>query len=290
MERNRELQSMNLVSTKQILNEAKRKKYAIGAFNVENMEMLKACIESAQYCNSPIIIQVSEKSIEYIGIGLLYSMVNACAFSSTIPIALHLDHAQNMNLIREACEIGFSSVMIDSSEKGFSSNVQDTLKVMEIAKRYNVSVEAELGHVGGKAEEVESMYTPVSRVKKFVAVTQVDFLAVAIGTKHGIYKGSPQLDFQRLKNICESVDIPLVLHGASGLSDSDIKQCVVGGISKINFATELRRKYTNSIKQVLEEKNELIDPRIYGKVAQKAMSETVIHYINICGSGVEDEC
>lgn len=273
---------MSLVSTKDILTDAMNGNYAIPAFNVENMEMLKACVNAAKQKKTPVIIQASEKTIEYIGIELLFEMVRSVSTREGVEIALHLDHGKNLNIIRQACELGFSSVMIDASNKDFSLNVESTLQCIEIAKEYGIPVEAELGHVGGKEEDIESFYTTVEEAKRFVLLTKVDFLAIAIGTQHGLYRGEPVLDFERLLAIRKQIDIPLVLHGASGLSDTCILNCIQNGIAKVNFATELRRVGTDALRKSLLERKDLIDPRQYGYEEQLAIQKCVNHIILIC--------
>ncbi len=273
-----------MISTDTMLRKAKAEHYAVSAFNVENMEMLQACIRAAKSRQSPVIIQASEKTVAYMGWEMLYAMVMSYE-GMHIPVALHLDHAKTIPAIEKACKIGFSSVMIDASDKVLSENIAITKESVLVAKEYGVPVEAELGHVGGKEGEADTTYTIPEEAERFVSETQVDSLAVAIGTSHGLYKGTPQIDFGRLESIAKLVDIPLVLHGASGLDDRTIHACVNRGIAKINFATELRQSYTRTILSVLKKDKSLIDPRKYGGEAVREVERTAGHYIDICGCG-----
>lgn len=273
-----------MISTRDMLKKAKEGRYAVCAFNVENMEMLQACVKAAEDRRSPVIIQASEKTITYMGWEMLYAMV--MSYEGTgVPIALHLDHAKTIPMIEKACRSGFTSVMIDASDKILSENIKITRESVLVAKEYGIPVEAELGHVGGKVGEADTAYTIVEEAERFIRETQVDSLAVAIGTSHGLYKGIPKIDFERLENISRLTDIPLVLHGASGLDDKTIRACIDRGITKINFATELRQSYTKTIASVLNREKELIDPREYGREAVKAVERTAEHYIDICGCG-----
>lgn len=276
---------MALVSTKEILYEAYRERFAVALFNIENLEMLKACISAAKQEKKPIIIQASEKTIHYIGMQLLYEMVKTISTVEGVTVALHLDHGKNLDVIRKACEAGFSSVMIDASDKDFVENIELTQRCVEMAQEYGVSVEAELGHVGGKKNDVQSIYTETEKAIEFIKKTEVDFLAIAIGTRHGIYHGTPALDFKRLAEIRKNTNIPLVLHGASGLADECLRKCILEGITKINFATELRRTGTDTLRNVFIEDQEIIDPREYGLKEQQAIEKCVLRYIQICTGG-----
>ena len=212
-----------LTSTKTILEKARRGNYAVGHFNINNMEIAQGIVNAAAKLNSPVILAASEGAIEYAGIEFLYTLAKTASEKYKIPIALHLDHGKDLKLIKKCIDLGFSSVMIDASHFDFEKNVRLTKQIVKLAHRQGVSVEAELGTIGGKEDKVHSrniIYTYADKAKEFVKRTGCDFLAVAIGTSHGAYKfsGEAKLRIDILKEIRQKVKIPLVLHGASGVS------------------------------------------------------------------------
>ena len=258
---------MSYVTTKEILLQAQQGKYAVGAFNVENMEMAQAVIEAAVELSAPVILQTTPSTLRYAPVEMYSAIVTQLAKEAAVPVALHLDHGSSFNLAKRALEAGYSSVMIDGSKEIFDQNIQLTRQVVETAQKYHVPVEAELGKVGGKEDDLEAegdAYTDPEQARIFVEQTGVDSLAVAIGTAHGVYRGEPKLDVGRLREIQAVVDIPLVLHGASGLSDESVKECIQAGICKVNFATELRIAYSDGIKETLADIPETYDPKAYG--------------------------
>ena len=278
---------MPLVTTREMLRKAQEGKYAIGAFNVENMEMVMAVIEAAEELNSPVIMQTTPSTDKYAGIDYYLSNVSSAAKKSRVPVAIHLDHGSSFDLAMQALRGGYTSIMIDGSHSGFEENIDITKRVVDACKPSSIPVEAELGKVGGKEDDLDGGcggYTDPKEAKEFVERTNVDSLAVAIGTAHGVYDGVPKLDLDRLREIREVVDVPLVLHGASGLSEEAIKESIQRGICKVNFATELRIAYTEGIKKTLKENPETIDPKKYGKVAIENVKELVKNRINMCGS------
>lgn len=278
---------MPLVTTKEILKKAQEGKYAVGAFNVENMEMVMAVIEAAEELNSPVIMQTTPSTVKYAGLDYYLANVSSAAKKSKVPVAMHLDHGSSFDLAMQALRSGYTSIMIDGSHSIFEDNIEITKRVVDACKPSNIPVEAELGKVGGKEDDLDGGcggYTDPKEAKEFVERTNVDSLAVAIGTAHGVYEGIPKLDLDRLSEISELVDIPLVLHGASGLSEEAIKESISRGICKVNFATELRIAYTEGVKKTLEENPEIIDPKKYGKVAMENVKDLVKNRINICGS------
>jgi tagatose 1,6-diphosphate aldolase GatY/KbaY len=203
-----------------------------------------------------------------------------------VPIALHLDHGNSFDLIVEVIEDGYTSVMIDGSKLPFEENIELSKRVVKYAKTKNIPVEAELGTVGGKEDDAIDQgdtLTDPSRVNEFVERTNVSSLAIAIGTAHGIYKSTPKLDLSRLQAIRKKVDIPLVLHGASGLSENELISCVSRGICKVNFATDLRIAYSDAVKAVLHENPDVFDPKVYGKVARELVKNLVTKLMEICG-------
>ncbi|MCL2096958.1 MAG: class II fructose-bisphosphate aldolase [Oscillospiraceae bacterium] len=280
---------MPYTTTKEILKNAAENNYAVCAFNAENIEMIRAIISGAGELSAPVIIQTTPSTVKYLGCEYFYAVVKIAAENSKIPVALHLDHGENLDLIKYALDSGYSSVMIDASKEAFEENIEITKKAARLAGGFNIPVEAELGRVGGKednigSEDSESIYTNPDDALEFVNQTGIDSLAVAIGTAHGLYKSTPKLDIDRLSEIKKLVNIPIVLHGATGLPDSLIEECVKRGVNKINFATELRRVYTNAIREKLDSDKTIIDPKIYGAYAGFCVKELVKEKIRLSGS------
>lgn len=203
-----------------------------------------------------------------------------------VPIALHLDHGNSFSLAMQALRVGYTSIMIDGSKEAFDDNILLTQSVVKACAPSGIPVEAELGKVGGKEDDLDCNdpgYTDPEDAVKFVEETGISSLAVAIGTAHGIYKGEPKLDVERLSEIRKRVSIPLVLHGASGVPDEAVRECIRRGISKVNFATELRIAYSNGIKQFLKDDPEAFDPKKYGVVGMEYVTKAVKDKINVCG-------
>ncbi|MEF9840319.1 MAG: class II fructose-bisphosphate aldolase, partial [Lachnospiraceae bacterium] len=214
------------------------------------------------------------------------SLVSAEAQKAGIPVALHLDHGNSFELAVRAIKEGYTSVMIDGSAENFEENIAVTKRVVDVALPNNIPVEAELGKVGGKEDDLVVMKdtnTDPFQAVEFVNRTHIQSLAVAIGTAHGFYDGTPVLDKERLSQLRKVIDVPLVLHGASGLLDTDIKDCVERGICKVNFATELRVAYTVAIRKLLKENPEIFDPKALGKVGMDAVKESVMKRMLVCG-------
>ena len=275
------------VTTKEILESAGNNNYAVCAFNAENLEMVQAIIRGAEEMNAPVIIQTTPSTVKYADCAYFYAIVRIAADNSKIAAALHLDHGNSFALVCKAIKAGYSSVMIDGSQKSFEENIQITQKVVELAHSVNIPVEAELGKVGGKEDDLESegdVYTDPQSAVEFVKQTGIDSLAIGIGTAHGIYKVQPKLDLDRLSEIKKVIDIPLVLHGATGLSDDTIKECVKRGINKINFATELRLTYTKAVREKLNSDEKIIDVKIYGDYARECVKQLVKEKIKLSGS------
>ena len=257
---------MPLSTTVKMLKDVQTAGKAIGAFNIENMEMAHAVISAAAEMNSPVILQATSGTAKFAPLRVYTAMVTALAQKATISVALHMDHS-NESLVLQALEAGFTSVMYDGSKESYEVNMNRTKAMVEAAAPLNVPVEAELGSVGGKEDDIEAeiIYTDPQMAAEFVAYTGVDSLAIAIGTAHGIYKDTPKLDIERLKAIRKQVSVPLVLHGASGLSSQDLQSCIRAGICKINFATDLRVAYSDGIKDYFKQHPNAFDPRDYGK-------------------------
>lgn len=277
---------MPLVTSQELLKRAQRESYAVGAFNVENMEMVLAAIEAAQELRAPIIIQTTPSTVRYANLKQFYASVKAAAEDATVPVALHLDHGNSFELVMQALREGYTSLMIDGSHLDFEGNIELTKRVVDAARPNNIPVEGELGKVGGKEDDLdvkEAAYTDPKQAKEFVERTGITSFAVAIGTAHGFYKGIPQLDINRLAEIRKVVDVPLVLHGASGLLDRDLTRCIEEGICKINFATELRVAFSNGVKSVLRAEPDVYDPKAYLKPAKENVKQLVKNRITVCG-------
>ena len=269
-----------------MLEDAQKGGYAVGAFNAENMEMVKAIIQAAEELKAPVMIQTTPSTVKYGTLETYAAIIAAEAEKATVPVCIHLDHGSSFELAMEAMHAGYTSVMIDGSKYDFEGNVEVSKKVADVAAAMGIPCEAELGKVGGKEDDLEAdadTNTDPKEAQEFVTRTGVTSLAVAIGTAHGFYVGTPVLDKERLSEIREVVDIPLVLHGASGLTDEDVRDCVRRGICKVNFATELRAAYTKAVKKLLEEKPDTIDPKVYGRDGIAAVKELVMNRMKVCG-------
>ena len=278
---------MSFVTTKQLLLNAQKGGYAVGAFNIENMEMAMAVVKAAEKMNAPAILQTTPSTIKYASISLYYANVKAAAKKAKVPIALHLDHGSSFALAMQAMGAGYTSIMIDGSKEPLEDNIALTKRVVDACSAVDVPVEAELGKVGGKEDDLECNdpgYTDPEDAVRFVEETGIDSLAVAIGTAHGIYKGEPKLDLERLSEIRKKVSIPLVLHGASGVPDETVRECIRRGICKVNFATELRIAYSDGVKAFLKEEPDAFDPKKYGKAGMERVTALVCEKIKLCGS------
>lgn len=302
-----------LVQGSAILNKAHREAYAVPAFNVNNLEFVKAVFEAANIANSPVFIQASEGAIKYAGGRALYAMVKTLSDEYPhIPVALHLDHGTTLNGCVKAIQYGFTSVMIDASHHKFDENLAITKKVVDIAHSVDVSVEAELGRLVGIEDNIvvsdsEGSLVDVNEAEKFVKETKVDYLAPAIGTSHGAFKfkGEPVLDFDRLTQVKKRCDIPLVLHGASSIpdyirkafneTDGDLKgskgvpfdfivKAIEGGINKINIDTDLRIAFTAEIRRVILNSPSEIDIRKFLKPAMNSIVNLMVERMGVLKS------
>lgn len=277
---------MPLVTSEKMLLDAQKGGYAVGAFNVENMEMVKAVLAAAEELKAPVMLQTTPGTIKYGTVETYAAIVKAEAEKVSVPVCLHLDHGDSFELAVQAMKAGYTSVMIDGSQADFEENIAITKKVVDVAKAIGIPVEAELGKVGGKEDDLEAdadTNTDPMEAKEFAERTGISSLAVAIGTAHGFYVGTPVLDKPRVSAIKEVVSVPLVLHGASGLSEEDVRECVERGMCKVNFATELRAAYTAAVKKLLEEKPETYDPKKLGNVGMEAVKEQVKIRMKMCG-------
>ncbi len=307
--------SKKLFSGSEILKDAISKKVAIGAFNFTNMEIVQAIISAANELKTPVILQASYSAIKYMGFGYLKAIISAATNESDVPLVLHLDHGKDFEICKKCIDEGFSSVMIDASSLSFEENINTTKKVVNYAKKFGVSVEAELGTLAGVEDEVnvsenKAFYTNPDEALEFIEKTGINSLAVAIGTSHGPNKGkqnSPKLSIETLKKIKEKVgDFPLVLHGASsvysdsvkicndygadlknafGISDEDIKDSIQNGIAKINVDTDIRIAFLGAIRKSIFEESSNIDMRKYLSEGREAAKNIVLRRMKIfCNS------
>lgn len=278
---------MALVTTTELLKNAQEGHYAIGAFNVENMEMVMAVISAAEELQAPVILQTTPSTIKYAGLDYYLANARVAAERASVPVAMHLDHGSSFDLAMKALRVGYTSIMIDGSHESYEDNIALSKAVVDACSPSQIPVEAELGKVGGKEDDLDggegSAYTDPIEAKIFVERTGVSSLAVAIGTAHGLYKGEPKLDLERLSEIREVVSVPLVLHGGSGIPDETIIESIKRGICKVNYATELRIAYSEGVKKVLNENPETIDPKKYGAEGLKCVKEFVKDKIMVCG-------
>ena len=264
--------------------------FAVGAFNINNMETVQGILQAAGDERSPVILQVSNGARQYAGRGYLRKMAEAASEETDVPFVLHLDHGSGFDICKACIDDGFTSVMIDGSHLPFEENVAVTRGVVEYAHDRGVWVEAELGRLAGVEETVssrESVYTDPEEAETFVARTGCDSLAIAIGTSHGPCKfsGEARLDFERLGAIAARLPgVPLVLHGASDVPDEFVRRTIELGVCKVNVATELKIAFSDAVKAWFAENPQGNDPRYYMRVGMDAMKEVVRNKINVCGS------
>lgn len=279
-----------IVSTREMLLKAQREGYAVPAFNIHNLETLQVVVETASELRSPVIIAGTPSTIEdYAGADYVKAMAEVASNKYDIPIAIHLDHFEDVEAIKKDIDLGFRSCMIDASKEEFETNIKVVKSVVDYAHRYDTTVEAELGKLGGReddlvVDEKDAMYTNPDNAAEFVERTGIDSLAVAIGTAHGLYKGEAKLDFDRLKEIRSRVNVPLVLHGASDVPDELVKKAISLGICKVNVATDLKIPFSDAVKKFFNEHPNESDPRKYMTPGKEAMKKIVEHKISVCGS------
>ena len=279
---------MPLVTSKKMLLDAQKGNYAVGAFNVENMEMVMAVISAAEELHAPVILQTTPSTVKYGGLNLYYANVKAAAERALVPVALHLDHGSSFELAMQALREGYTSIMIDGSHLSMEENAAISKSVVDACHPSYIPVEGELGRVGGKEDDLEGGdggFTSPDEAAYFVEKTGIDYLAVSIGTAHGVYSGVPNIRIDILKEIRKKVSIPLVLLGTSGLADETVQGCIREGICKVNYATDLRIAFSDGVKAVLKENQSVIDPKIYGKRGRDSVKQYVRNKITVCGSG-----
>lgn len=279
-----------ILSTREMLLKAQKYGYAVPAFNIHNLETLQVVVETAMELRSPVIVAGTPSTIEeYAGPDYVKAMAEVASNRYNIPIAIHLDHFEDVQAIKKNIDLGFRSCMIDASKHEFEKNIAIVKEVVEYAHRFDTTVEAELGKLGGREDDLvidekDAMYTNPDDAVEFVERTGIDSLAVAIGTAHGLYKGKAKLDFDRLKEIREKVSIPLVLHGASDVPDELVKKAISLGICKVNVATDLKIPFSDAVKEFFHDNPKESDPRKYMTPGKEAMKKIVKHKIEVCGS------
>ena len=276
---------MPLVTTKEMFERSMKEHFSIGAFNINNMEFIQAITDAAEEAKSPVILQVSSSAIKYARMNYLMKMVEAATENSEIPVAIHLDHGPDFETCKKCVDAGFTSVMFDGSKYDFEENIAITKKVVEYAHEHNVTVEAEVGHIGGTEDNITATSSNATLADCLTLVngTGIDSLAPALGSVHGLYKGEPNLDFVTMAEINENLTIPLVLHGGTGIPDYDIKKAISCGISKININTELQIAWHDAVKSFINENPDAYDPRKVigsGKESMKAKIKEKVEMFN----------
>ncbi|NCU18934.1 class II fructose-bisphosphate aldolase [Pallidibacillus pasinlerensis] len=281
---------MVLVSMKEMLNKAYQEGYAVGQFNINNLEWTQAILAAAEEEKSPVILGVSEGAARYMGgFSVVTAMVKALVeeMKITVPVAIHLDHGSSFDKCKAAIDAGFTSVMIDASSQPFEENVAITKEVVAYAHERGVSVEAELGVVGGQEDDVIAdgvIYADPKECEELVKLTGVDCLAPALGSVHGPYKGEPKLGFKEMEEISQTINLPLVLHGGTGIPTEQIQKSISLGTAKINVNTENQIAFTKKVREVLNTDSEVYDPRRIIGPGREAIKATVIEKMREFGS------
>ncbi len=283
---------MPLVSMKEMLNTAKDPGYAVGQFNLNNLEYAQAILDAAEEEKSPVILGVSEGAGRYMGgFSVVVAIVKALIYENktTVPVAIHLDHGSSFEACAQAIHAGFSSVMIDGSHLPLEENILVTKKVVELAHLHNISVEAELGRIGGEEDDLivddaDAMYAIPAECEQLINETNVDCFAPALGSVHGPYKGEPNLGFDRMKEIMNLTKVPLVLHGGTGIPEKDIQKAISLGTAKINVNTENQIVQAKKVREVLAENPNMYDPRKYLGPSRDAIKQAVMSKMREFGS------
>ena len=280
---------MPLVNMTDMLNKALKEDYAVGQFNINNLEWTQALLKACEEENSPVILGVSEGATSYMGgFKTVVSIVKGLMedMDITIPVAIHLDHGSSFQSCKEAIDAGYTSVMIDASHEPFEENIETTKKVVDYAKKHDVSVEAELGTVGGEEDGVIGgiKYADPQECKELVEKTGIDALAPALGSVHGPYQGEPDLGFKEMEEIKDATGLPLVLHGGTGIPTEDIKKAINRGTSKINVNTDFQQAWTKVVRELLAEDKDVYDPRKIIGPGKEGIIEAAKRKIDIFGS------
>lgn len=269
-----------LVNFIDMLSKAKQNKYAVPHFNINDLEWTKYILEECEELQVPVILGVSEGAAKYMGgFDVIYGMVSGLIkdLNITIPVCLHVDHGQSFETCKKAIDAGFTSVMIDASKYELDENIRITKEVVDYAHARGASVEAEVGHIGGTEDNVtaESMYATVEDCITLYENTKIDAIAPALGSVHGMYKGEPKLEFERMKQIDEALPIPLVLHGASGIPGDQIEKAIASGTAKINVNTDFQMAWAEEVREELEEDEKVYDPRKIIGAGEQAIKDKV---------------
>lgn len=276
-----------------MLNHAKENKYAVTQFNINNLEWTRFILEECEKEHTPVILGVSEGAAKYMGgyktvVDMVKNLMNY--LNITIPVAIHLDHGSSYESVVAAIDAGFTSVMIDKSREDIDTNIDITKKVVDYAHARNVSVEGEIGHVGGQEDDINGsiLYAEVTDCVRYCNETNIDFLAPALGSVHGPYKGDPVLAFDRMEEIKIATDKPLVLHGGSGIYDEQIRKAISCGICKLNINTELQQAWTSGVRNKLNTDSEVYDPRKIIKAGEEDIKRVIKEKIALLGTKMYD--
>jgi len=280
---------MPLVSMNEFLPKAKAEKFAVGQFNMNNLEFAQAIAEAAAELRSPFIYGVSEGALKYMGVEFTVAIARAAAEKYNVPIALHLDHGSSFDVAMKCIRAGFSSIMFDGSHYPLEENIRLTKEIVKAAHAMGVSVEGELGTIGGVEDDISVDEEDASLAKpeeaiRFYEETGVDALAIAVGTAHGMYKGEPRIRYDIIEAVASRIPVPVVLHGGSGVPDDMIRQAIAAGVGKINVNTENQIACTDTIREILNKDAKVYDPRKYLGPARTAMVEVVKAKIRLFGS------
>ncbi len=278
-----------IVNAKKMLEDAKVNKYAVPHFNINNLEWTRYILEECNRLKSPVILGVSEGAIRYMGgYKVVANLVKNLdeELNIQIPVVIHLDHGSSVESCKKAVDAGFTSVMIDASKYSLEENIDMTKQVVEYARIKNITIEAEIGHIGGSEDNMSSeiAYAKVDDALSLHNETKIDFLAPALGSVHGLYKGEPCLDFDKMKEISEKTNIPLVLHGGTGIDDEKLKKAIASGICKVNINTELQIAWTKAVRKFLSEDTKAYDPRTVIKSGEQSMKQAIEHKVSVLGS------
>lgn len=280
---------MPLVPMTDFLPQAKKEGFAVGQFNMNNLEFTQGIAAAAKEEKSPFIFGVSEGAMRYMGLDYVVAMAKVAAEESGVPVALHLDHGSSFDVVMKCIQAGFSSVMFDGSHYPFEENIRLTKEVVKAAHAVGVSVEGELGTIGGveddlQVDEADAALAKPEEAIRFWEETKVDAMAIAVGTAHGMYKGEPRIHFDIIEETAKKIEVPIVLHGGSGVPDSAIRQSISLGVGKINVNTESQVACTQAIRDLLSENPEMIDPRKYLGPGREAIKKTVVGKMRLFGS------
>lgn len=280
---------MPLVPMTEFLPKAKAGRFAVGQFNMNNLEFAQAITEAAKEEQSPFIFGVSEGALKYMGLEYTVALAKTAADTSGLPIALHLDHGSSFEVAMKCIRAGFSSVMFDGSHYPYEENIRLTKEVVRAAHAMGISVEGELGTIGGveddiNVDEAEAALANPEEAIRFWEETGVDCVAIAVGTAHGMYKGEVKIRFDIIEQVASAIPVPVVLHGGSGVPDEQIRRAVSLGVGKINVNTENQVACTNTIREIFDKDKKVYDPRKYMGPAKAAMKEVVRSKIRLFGS------